>query len=195
MKYLIITTLLSSLIFAGNDPFVSNIPDFEKKIVKLIKKEWKGQNVEFHETDLEEDVQSAFQGRRIFRLTSGDSIIGFLVINKAYGCHEGGCEDAMAISNRVIDNSFEDFYYAIIFNKDLTIRYVKVLEYESEFGYEICGRRWLRQFVGGTGCELQYGKEIDGISGATVSAQSITFDIHNLCWIMSDLKDELLADH
>jgi hypothetical protein len=193
MKYLIFTALFSSFFFAGDDSIVSNIPNFDKKIERLVKKQWKGIKIVFKEAALTEDVGSAFQERKIFHLTSEDSLVGFLAVNKAYGCHYGGCQDVMSVTDRAIDNTYETFFYAIIFNPDLTIKSVKVLQYESEFGYEICGSRWLRQFVGATGCDLQFGKEIDGISGATVSAQSITYDISSLCWIMSDLKDELLS--
>ena len=195
MKYLIFTALFSSFFVVRDQSIASNIPDFDKKIERLIKKQWKEIKVEFKEADLTEDVRSAFQGRQIFYLTSKDSIVGFLAVNKAYGCHDGGCQDVMSVTDRAIDNTYEAFFYAIIFNPDLTIKYVKVLQYESEFGYEICGSRWLRQFVHTTGCDLEFGKEIDGISGATVSAQSITYDINNLCWIMGDLKDELLSGH
>ncbi len=63
---------------------------------------------------------------------------------------------------------------------------VKVLDYQSEYGYEICAKSWLRQFEGFKGCDLRYNStEVDAISGATVSARSIVEDISNLCWLLT----------
>jgi hypothetical protein len=45
---------------------------------------------------------------------------------------------------------------------------------------------WLRQFIGITGCELDYGKDIDAISGATISASSLTIEIRKWCKFLED---------
>lgn len=194
MKYLILSSILSGFLFVSNTPTTGDFPDFDKKISKLVKKQWKDLEVNCKEADLGENLRSAFRGRKVMQISSNDSLLGFLVVNKAFGCHENGCNGTGFDKNRVIDNSYETFYYAIVFNLDLTIQRVKILQYESDFGYEICGRRWLKQFEGFKGCDLRYGKDVHGITGATISAESITFDINNLCWIMSDLKDELLIE-
>ena len=62
-----------------------------------------------------------------------------------------------------------------------------MLEYSSDYGYEISSKNWLKQFKGFTGCDLKYGgREVDVISGATVSGKSIVSDISNLCWLLQD---------
>jgi len=46
--------------------------------------------------------------------------------------------------------------------------------------YEICSKNWLKQFIGYQGNPLRYKADIDGISGATISANSITSDIQDV---------------
>lgn len=182
--------MMLSMSLVTND----QMPDFEKKIHKMADKHWKDLTLKIKKPDLPEQIERTLAGRQVYAVTSSDSLLGILMINKALGCHIGGCDTPGNPSNDMLDSSFEKFYYAVILDTELVIRRLKVLQYESDFGYEICGKRWLRQFVGYKGCELEFNHQIDGISGATVSAKSITSDINNLCWIISDIKDELLKD-
>lgn len=186
MKILIISSFISVFLIIGHEDRMTTFPDFRDKIEKLIHKQWKGWDVELKEVTLNEELGSGLSDRQVYRLNHQDSLLGFLVLSRAYGCHEGGCNDETSVADRVVDSSYEIFYYAVLFNREMNIELVRILQYESEFGYEICGKRWLGQFRGSNGCELEYGQQIDGISGATVSAKSITYDINNLCWIMSD---------
>ena len=177
--------LVSAVLSIKNNDLDAQMPDFHKKIEKTIKKTWKGQAVKAEIFDVKKEGFT-FPDRQLYYLKENGKKIGILVINKAYGCHIGGCDDVDESRMSISSTAYEDFYYAIFFNLDLTIKLVKVLEYDSEYGYEICAKRWLQQFVGNKGCDLQYMKDIDGISGATVSAQSIVSDIDNLCWLLSD---------
>ena len=52
------------------------------------------------------------------------------------------------------------------------------MDYHSEYGYEITARSWLKQFQGLKGGKLRKGYEIDGISGATISVNSIIQSIN-----------------
>ena len=83
----------------------------------------------------------------------------------------------------------DTFTFMIIYNLDLTIRHVEVLEYRENYGGEISSKRFLRQFQGKTGVEhLELGRDIDGISGATISVQSIIRGIRILNKEMIALK-------
>ncbi len=192
MRIGIIIYLMSGFLLTGNPTSRAIFPDFEKKIQKLADKHWKELSVNIKEVNLGENNSRALEGRKIFVLTTIDSTLGFVVINKALGCHVGGCDSPASSREISIDNSYEKFFYAVLYDVNFRIEVVKILQYDSDFGYEICGKRWLRQFKGHKGCELEYEKHIDGISGATVSVKSITNDINNLCWIINDVKDELL---
>lgn len=83
-----------------------------------------------------------------------------------------------------------DFFdYMVLFNKKLEIQKVVVLTYRSSYGGEIMSKNWLKQFIGkGRGEEMEFGKDIDGISGATISAPAITKGVKSMSLLLSELK-------
>ncbi len=73
----------------------------------------------------------------------------------------------------------ETFDYAVIFDGNLSTRQVKVLDYRSPHGEAITGRSWLKQFANKTIDYLfEYHKNVDSMSGATISATSIIEDVN-----------------
>ena len=58
---------------------------------------------------------------------------------------------------------------------------MKILVYREDHGGEIGSKRWLKQFIGKTLTHnLKYQKDIAAISGATISARSMTFEVNKL---------------
>jgi Na+-translocating ferredoxin:NAD+ oxidoreductase RnfG subunit len=53
---------------------------------------------------------------------------------------------------------------------------------------EIGSRKWLKQYSGYSGGELKYGKDIQTISGATISANALTRDIQILTGILKQME-------
>ena len=72
---------------------------------------------------------------------------------------------------------YDRFDYMLILDQDKKIEKVRVLKYRSEHGGEIGSKKWLEQFENYSVGELRYKHEISAISGATLSAKSITNDI------------------
>lgn len=82
----------------------------------------------------------------------------------------------------------DTFIYLVIFDSHGVIEKVAVLLYKENYGGEIASKRFLSQFVGkANGQSMQYTKDIDGISGATLSARSITLAIRKNSMIFSEL--------
>jgi len=55
---------------------------------------------------------------------------------------------------------------------------VKVFNYQATHGHEITAKGWLKQFIGYTAKgNLNVGKTVDSISGATISVNGITSNI------------------
>ncbi len=78
-------------------------------------------------------------------------------------------------------SKFKTFDYMVVFNPDLTIRKIRVLIYREHYGGEITRSRWLQQFEGKkNGKKMAYNKHIQAISGATISARSITRDLQKV---------------
>ncbi|TXN38359.1 FMN-binding protein [Flagellimonas hymeniacidonis] len=83
------------------------------------------------------------------------------------------------------------FDYVVLFNPDLSIKKSKVLIYRENHGRQIGSQRWLKQFIGkGLGDTLEYGEDIDAISGATISAKSMTKAVEKTLEHLAVLKKE-----
>ena len=73
------------------------------------------------------------------------------------------------------------FDFAVVFSDDLEILNSKVLIYREQHERQIGSKRWLKQFFGMTpSSRPELGKDIDGISGATISVSSMTNAINEL---------------
>jgi len=73
------------------------------------------------------------------------------------------------------------FDFLVVFDSDLVIKKVKILVYREDRGGEIGSKRWLKQFIGKSmDNSLIYEKDIAGISGATISAKSMTNQMDKL---------------
>lgn len=114
---------------------------------------------------------------QIFKLKQQDSIVGYSIISRALGCQIGGCDKPSTDSI-----AFEQFYFMTAFDADKNIKKVRVLEYTSDHGYQIANKGWLKQFENGENFEV--GKNIDAISGATISVNSITKEVNNQILIL-----------
>jgi len=66
----------------------------------------------------------------------------------------------------------------LYFSIQKTVQLVEVYNYQATHGYEITAKGWLKQFVGYSAKDtLLVNKDIDGISGATISVFAITEDV------------------
>jgi len=73
------------------------------------------------------------------------------------------------------------FDYVVIFDKELIIKKIKILAYREDYGGEIGSKRWLKQFNDlSIKDSVVYRKNIKGISGATISAMSMTVTVNKL---------------
>lgn len=141
---------------------------WEKACLKEVKRTFDVENVTINRQTLDIDWHDRpSPGIVLYYLLDGEDQIGYAVLTSAKGRHDY-------------------FDYIVIYDADLTILRVRVFEYRSDHGYEICNKKWLSQFEGSNGCKLEYKKDIDAISGATYSASSITEDISFLCRFLQD---------
>lgn len=112
---------------------------------------------------------------KFFKLSKFDSIIAYIYVGRVNSCRASGCSVNRIQSNNE-DNEFFDYY--IIFDKSKKVKSVNVYNYEATHGQEITLKSWLKQFIGYMGeKELIVGKNIDAISGATISVHGIVNDI------------------
>ena len=82
-------------------------------------------------------------------------------------------------------SKFHHFDYYIIFNKHTEILKVEILKYRENYGAEICSKKWLEKFIKiPTKDYVEYNRKVEGISGATISVNSIKKDVFNLSNIL-----------
>ena len=148
--------------------FSEDIPrSWEKAGEKAVSKHFKADGIQMKRRFLETATDRPSPGIVMFELYIKDELIGYTVMTAAKG-------------------RYDYFDYLVIYDPGLVILNIQVFEYRSDHGYEICNKKWLNQFEGKRGCDLNYGKEIDAISGATYSAFSITEDLSILCRFLSE---------
>ena len=125
--------------------------------------------------------QYRLQGK-FFEIKSDVSQYKYIYTGRVNSCRAGGCSISVEIPNDAISEYFD---YFILFDNNKTVQLVKVFNYQATHGQEITAKGWLNQFIGHDGSEpLQVDKNIDAISGATISVYAITFDV--------ELKTEIL---
>lgn len=176
---IIISNLLLLTVFSSN---LSK--KFDKKIDKEVRKIWKTP-VEKTLIQLPDSLKFSTHNF-LFTIKSRDSVVGLASLNKVKACRVGGCN---ANNDTVFTDKYDHFYYCVIVDTNLTIIKVAVWEYESDYGYEITSRNWLKQFIGKNGNQFNYGEEIDMISGATVSATGLVLDIQMLTSYLESLNN------
>lgn len=161
----------------------------ERKVEKLTSKIWDDQVVELEKMEVPDSLRGEVNELYAVKSENGE-VLGYACDATAFGCKVGGCA---APSNPNVQ-SYETFDYIVIYNTDFEIKKVDISNYGGQYGYEICRAKWLKQFEGSTN-DFKLNDNIDGISGATVSAQFLIDDLNALgtLLISSDVSSELSA--
>ena len=120
------------------------------------------------------ELRGQIENHKYFTISSKSTQIGYLVIAQANSKHQ----------------KF-DFY--ILFSNNATILEVRVLTYRENYGFEICAKRWLSQFKSiKTDNQFEYNSKIDGVSGATISVNSIKHEIFVITNQLNNMIEKLL---
>ena len=92
----------------------------------------------------------------VWRVHSAGQTVGWFVLDEVYGKHEF-------------------ITYAVALDRDGRVLGVEILDYRETHGGEVRNAAWRAQFHGAQpGDQLRLGKEIENISGATLSCKHIT---------------------
>jgi len=135
-----------------------------------------GEDYQMHEFRLPDSIvgNNRVNGK-FFTIMSSQSEKYLAYIGRVYSCRTGSCS-SQSVNNP--EGEYEYFDYFILFDSQKRITVVRVYNYEASHGQEIMVKGWLNQFTGFNGTKtLRVGKEIDSISGATISALAITADV------------------
>lgn len=172
MKRILILLLVFIPVWILQTAFVvdDSIAFPEKKIQRTLKKVFKMEGVEIEQSNaLNQSPTGNF-----YLLKYNDILQGYLYVGRVNSCRSSGC----SVNPEDYHSSFEFFDYFIITDSMRSIKKVKIFNYQATQGHEVMSFGWLKQFVGYKGEQnLRYGKEIETISGATISAKALNTDI------------------
>ncbi len=92
---------------------------------------------------------------QVYQVFEHGKPVGWFLIDEVYGKHEF-------------------ITYAIGINLNGTVRMIDILEYRETYGYQVREASWRQQFMGkNSSAMLKVGKDIDNISGATLSCKHL----------------------
>ncbi len=171
MKILILLLTFYSSVFMSNS---EQMPNYNPRSLQINLKRITGCD-EYCSAELSLENQESYNSvnGKFFSINCGDDEIAYVYIGRVNSCRVGGCSISGPHSGE-----FEFFDYFTVYDTAFTIKQVSVYNYEATHGHEITSRGWLRQFVGyKQGQKLETGKNIDAISGATISVNGIVDDI------------------
>jgi Na+-translocating ferredoxin:NAD+ oxidoreductase RnfG subunit len=82
--------------------------------------------------------------------------------------------------------------FLVILNNEGSILATEVIKYREAYGGEVGNKNWLAQFTHFSDTsDFKLGKNIDGISGATISVNSLSKGIQKIATLFPLIKDKL----
>ncbi len=102
-----------------------------------------------------------------------------LILAEVAACKLGGCATFAKVSDELASEYFD---LLIILDANNKILDLKILDYFSDYGYEVNSKRYLKKFIGKSPCIFENGNDnIDAISGATISSMALEGTLSLLC--------------
>lgn len=100
---------------------------------------------------------------------TGDSVDGYALIDNEMGKHA-------------------PITFAVRLDRDLKVREVTVMVYREEIGFQVRYSTFLNQFKGKTLADpIRLGRDIDAVSGATISSRSLAIGVKRTLWLAEHL--------
>lgn len=124
---------------------------------------------------IEKETQQKFFRDEVYlwKVAKADSVLGFAILDNVLG-------KAMPIT------------FLVIFDNEGQVLSSEIIKYREAYGGQVGNKNWNEQFIG-KNAESSFivGKDIDGISGATISVNSVSKGIKKLCLLAKAIKDKL----
>lgn len=153
-------------------------PQHVRLMEKRVQKHFNKLDVKLAYGKMQGDTSEFGEGFIIPIVNKKDSQIAVLHYRIANACSFGGC---VSVNCDTAGQGFKEhiYYFAILSSID-SIEKLAVLEYQSTYGYEMTSHSWLKQFYNSKIGQFELNKNIDGISGATVSVNAMINDLNSL---------------
>ena len=157
------------MFFATSDSDIL-FEQYQKQIQKEVSKTLDLKDLHYFNVD--------FEFGDLKQVISNTEVVAFVLVSEVASCHLGGCA---AISDNINGES-EYFDMLVIMDTNRSILKIKILDYFSDYGYEITSKKYLKKFEGKKVCDFSTKIDgIDGISGATISSYALENCLDLLC--------------
>ncbi len=166
-----------------------NFNPYPKKLKKELYKITGIKDVKLEKVDVGAGMRDVLPGS-FFKLPAGVSNkeVEYVYVGRVNSCRAGGCSVA---GNNQPDFDSEYFDYFIFFDYGGVVKNVTVYNYQATHGQEITVKGWLKQFREyDISRELEVGKNVDAIAGATVSVYAITADVKHRTAVLKEILKE-----
>lgn len=164
--FIVVTVMLMVFGFMPKDFYASKL---KKKSAKVYGVTTQLKPFSFREGTRGVDIKNS----RIYKVFDADSKkkIGYLYVGEA-------------------PSRMNKFDYALYLDTQMKIKKVEVLMYRENYGGQIGNKLWLKQFIGKVnGEQMKFESDIDGISGATISSKSITYNISKISKVLKQIQN------
>lgn len=168
---LMIILCLFSLLTIQDKPLLEQ---YNKEVYKTIKKTYE-----------ENHFELLMEEQGCYLVQAETTSLGYILLAEVAACHLGGCTAPSAEKSATTTTapvSAEYFDVLVILDHDKTILKVKILNYFSDYGYEVTSKKYLNKYKGKNVCDFVAGsQEVDAISGATISSLALEGFIGQYC--------------
>ncbi len=135
-------------------------PRQEKKIIKIAEKSWDERPLNIEQIALIDEFGQAIEGY-YYKVSSQGNLIGWMA------------------GRRILDN-YLNYFPVFLLDANFTVTKAAIVEMNTIRGAEISSRSWLKQFIGFSGEQIRYGKEINAVTGATLSGLSMVREVQEI---------------
>lgn len=164
--------------------------DFNPKSLKAELTKANGKAVELKELSITPEISKSIRlGKYYSTIDQSFNITKYVYVGRINSCRAGGC----SIAQKTDSNQDSEFFdYFILFDANASIQLVKIYNYQATHGQEVTATSWLKQFKNYNGNkELVVGKNVDAISGATISVDATSFDIEHKTKLLKQILQKI----
>ncbi len=159
--------------------FILNLSFHDGSMIEIYKKQSKKVIAKHLHLDEYETVKQDFNAGELYAIKHANETQAYLLLSEVAACNLGGCHKFEKNDDH---NSSEFFDLLVLLDEDLVIKHLNVLEYFSDYGYEITSSNYLKQFIGKNVCSFtQDTDDVDIISGATISSYALEATLGQVC--------------
>ncbi len=152
---------------------------YQKKIHKLVNKSLDLDKKAVLNFDM---ISSNGKSTEGYQIILDNQALGYLFLKQVKSCTLNGC-----LGNEKLTDNIQSEYFdiAVTLDQDKNILSIKVLDYFSDYGYEISSKRYLKKYQGYSICDFSTANSaVDGVSGATVSYNALIGSLGEFCVLL-----------